>query len=71
MDSQQPSRPLAIYLLSLVLAFLSLAALGGGYLLVSDPTGGVMGLPSAWVSGSPSAPMHPQRLLTDPPLRFL
>jgi hypothetical protein len=53
MDGQQPSRPLTLYLLSLVLVFLSLGALGGGFVLVSDPTGAAMGLPQEWLAGSP------------------
>jgi hypothetical protein len=52
MATQKSSRPLILYLLGLILVLLSLAALGGGVLLVSDPTGAAIGLPSEWLAGS-------------------
>jgi hypothetical protein len=42
-------RPVALYLLILVLLVLSVGALYGGYHLITDSSGGKMGLPVSWL----------------------
>lgn len=45
--------PLSLYFLTAVLAFLAMAALGGGAALIGDPDGSGLGLDPAWLAGSP------------------
>lgn len=49
----EKKRPVSLYVLTLCLVFLSLNALGGGYVLLADTTGGMMGLPQEWLQGTP------------------
>ena len=48
-------RPVALRLLIVAMAFQGVSAVAGGYGLVSDPTGGTLGIPSDWLQGSPFA----------------
>jgi hypothetical protein len=51
--SNQPRRPIALYVLLLGLVLLGLGAVGGGYFLVLDPSGEIIGLPRTALDGSP------------------
>lgn len=48
----QPGRGLVV-LLAILMALIGFPALGGGGLLASDPSGGTIGLPLAWLASSP------------------
>ncbi|MCX7783944.1 MAG: hypothetical protein N2318_09935 [Meiothermus sp.] len=43
-------RPVGVYGLMGVLAFVAVGALYGGYSFLSDPSGGKMGIPTEWLS---------------------
>lgn len=50
---ETPARPLALRLYLAGAVALGVSALAGGVGLVSDPTGSRLGLPLAWLEGSP------------------
>jgi hypothetical protein len=51
---RKPVRPLLVmWVLSLVLIFLALGTVGGGILLIQDPTGAVMQLEISWLVNTP------------------
>ena len=52
-DSRTSGRPPAVALLSGLLAFQGISGLGGGLALILDPTGEAIGIPVAWLDGSP------------------
>lgn len=49
MQAIRARRPAMVYVLMLVLLFLSVGALYGGYHLLTDPSGGSLGMPIAWL----------------------
>ncbi|WP_255195420.1 hypothetical protein [Halorarius litoreus] len=51
-EAESPRRPVWSYPLLACLLFLGLGALYGGASLVLDPTGGLLGIPYAWIRGS-------------------
>lgn len=53
--SRPEGRPAALYALVGVLAFQGLSGLAGGYGLIVDPSGRAVGIPAAWLQGSPFA----------------
>lgn len=55
MPAEKRSRPLTLYVLSLCILFSAINALGGGFVLLSDVSGGAMQLPLDWLKGSPFA----------------
>ena len=54
MSMRKPVRPLLVmWVLSIVLIFLALVAVGGGVLLIQDPTGAVLQMETAWLVNTP------------------
>jgi hypothetical protein len=53
MTRPRTGRPWGLYALMGVLVFQGLSGLGGGLVLVIDPTGATIGLPLEWLEGSP------------------
>jgi hypothetical protein len=52
--SERPKQtPPALYALIAVLAFQGLSGVAGGYGLIADPSGESLGIPIAWLEGSP------------------
>ena len=52
-SSSLPVRPASVRLLAFCLGFLSISALFGGFVFVSDPTGGILGMPVSVLEFSP------------------
>jgi hypothetical protein len=52
MTTQERSRPLSLYVLTLCLVFLAVGALYGGFMLLSDVSGGALQIPQEWLAGS-------------------
>ena len=52
-SSSLPVRPASVRLLAFCLGFLSVSALFGGFVFVSDPTGGILGMPVSVLEFSP------------------
>lgn len=46
-------RPAVLHILIFVLAFQGLSGVAGGYGLIADPSGRALGIPVAWLEGSP------------------
>jgi hypothetical protein len=53
MTTKPAKRPLALWLLMLLLLFQGISATPSGFLLVLDPTGGRMQMPLEMLAGSP------------------
>lgn len=54
MSMRKPVRPLLVmWVLSIVLIFLALVAVGGGVLLIQDPTGAELQMETAWLVNTP------------------
>lgn len=53
MVSRLKNRPASVYALCALLLLLSVNALIGGYLLITDPTGGSLGMPVTLLAASP------------------
>lgn len=53
MSTSPSTRPALRYLLTAALLFQGVSGVAGGIALVSDPTGGLLGLPLGWLVGSP------------------
>ena len=54
MSMRKPLRPLPVmWALSIVLIFLALVAVGGGVLLIQDPSGTELQLETAWLVNTP------------------
>lgn len=50
-----PKRPAPVYGLLVALAFQGLSGIAGGFGLIADPSGESLGIPIAWLEGSPFA----------------
>lgn len=46
-------RPLSLVLAAVLLGFLGITAVGGGVTMVADPSGGLIGMPAAWMEKVP------------------
>ena len=49
MQAVRQVRPVGLYALTGVLVFMAIGALYGGYSFLTDPSGGQMGIPTAWL----------------------
>jgi hypothetical protein len=47
------TRPFSVYVLMVLLLFLGVSAIYGGYNLIVDPSGGQLHMPSSWIETTP------------------